>query len=751
MFASRILLPRGVRRGSYSSQSRLRPNPRIHCHSQFQYETPRRQPLTFKERLDAYLFLSFTAQFIIFFAYEPLRDYGLFDTMAQSTVFRLLPLKKVKPCPNSPSDTPYQPITRAKEIRLLVLEPGEPGDEVRCRLVNVQLSWRTKYEALSYVWGSSTVTRPLRCSGHAIPVTVSLYDALNDLRYRDRERLLWVDAVCINQVDNDEKATQIMLMGEIYSRARQVLIYLGKTDPSVEDALKHIRFLDWKFMPLHIQGYCSRLASLGALGNALIDMLPNMKPIPENDRFNWDPVIALLQRPWFQRTWIIQEAILAKRAQVICGDEAVSWAMFERVVVAMNMYLGKVGPIRDYHLIDFAVRGVHMMRAARRDRYRHILMPEMWLMSWLVTGSRVRRQEYTKLLDLVTDSRGFQCTNPRDKIFGMLGVTAEDTSRSGYVTPDYKISTGDVFRNFVLWEIFNNRSLRVLGCSSDKAGGELGDAFPSWVPDFTRLDPHHGLTRWENRASFHASGKSSAQARVSEDGTVLYLRGRAIDRIHTVGEKTVAVPDVDDRRKVQKANWYEPFETNKGMIEEARDIWLTAMDRWTRGGRHILAGGNLDTKKGEYETGIPVDWVPARWESFVRTMVCNRTDFGQEATGPFLCLVAAYVRLVLDGPKLDPSFVRRWRGPVGDVAEAVIRTAQSRRFASTEMGLVGYVPMRAKKGDLIVVFYGASVPYIIRMATSGRWYLVGECYMHGLMSGEGMRIEEEAEREFAIA
>lgn len=68
------------------------------------------------------------------------------------------------------------------------------------------------------------------------------------------------------------------------------------------------------------------------------------------------------------------------------------------------------------------------------------------------------------------------------------------------------------------------------------------------------------------------------------------------------------------------------------------------------------------------------------------------------------------------------------------------------------MGLVGSVPMKTNKGDYVVIFYGASVPYIIRGESGGRSSLVGESYMHGLMSGEGREIEvmKEADREYTI-
>lgn len=707
--------------------------------------------MTFRDKLGVYFFLSVTAQLIITFAYEPLRDYGLFDNIAGWTIFLVVPPKRVQLANAHSIGALHQPITRDKEIRLLVLEPGAPSDELRCHLVNAELSWRTKYEALSYTWGDPTITRQLTCSGRTIDVTVSLHDALSDLRHPRRKRLLWVDAVCINQTDNDEKAKQIRLMGEIYSQARRVLIYLGRAESSVDGAMESIRQLDWKFMPIHVRRYSSRLAAFGPVGVQLIDCLPKMNPITE-DKISWDPIISLLRRPWFQRTWVIQEAILAKRAQVICGDQSIPWTMLERVVIAMDFYKGEVAEIPSYLSIVDTVSGMHLMRSARRDRYDAIMMPDLWLYTRLLVGSPMHRQEFTKLLDLIMDSRTFACSNPRDKVFGMLGVTGQDTS-SEYLTPDYLVSPGDIFRKFVLWEIFHNGSLRVLGSSSDKASSQY--LSPSWVPDFNRLDPHRSLTRYENRARFHASGDLPIQARTSNGETVLHLKGRIVDTLHTVGEKVVRNPyELAGKGEYadKQMTWYDELRVNKDMVTEATVIWLEAMKRLTRGHHPVpRANAILATKiidgKLVLKDKVPSDWVP-----FLRALVCNRTDYGQEASNDFEPMVAAYVRLSFAAEKLPRSYVRRHYPLARRAIEASLTLARSRRFAGTNMGLVGYVPMRAKKGDLVVILYGADVPFVVRREAGGRYSLVGECYMHGIMYGEAMRIMEikEEDVEFAL-
>jgi len=128
------------------------------------------------------------------------------------------------------SNFQYQALSRdglEPSIRILELFPGEPQEQLRCSLRNVQLSPTLKYEALSYCWGKPSLTYTVSCNGFEMPVTLSLHSALSRLRYKDQARILWADAICINQEDKLEKAYQVRLMSTIYSHATQVNVWLG--------------------------------------------------------------------------------------------------------------------------------------------------------------------------------------------------------------------------------------------------------------------------------------------------------------------------------------------------------------------------------------------------------------------------------------------------------------------------------------------------------------------------------------------
>jgi hypothetical protein len=167
-----------------------------------------------------------------------------------------------------------------QSIRLIRLLPSKTERApIRCQLIDYSLQdlgRRTHlYEALSYVWGDPNVTRPILIDEHSLPVTINLYGALLRLRHCSWERIIWVDAVCINQSKREEKEQQILLMAEIYGQANSVVVWLGEAADNSDQALEEIRLAGGK--------------------------LPTNS---SNKEATENAVVALLQRPWFRRIWV---------------------------------------------------------------------------------------------------------------------------------------------------------------------------------------------------------------------------------------------------------------------------------------------------------------------------------------------------------------------------------------------------------------------------------------------------------------
>jgi hypothetical protein len=130
-----------------------------------------------------------------------------------------------------------QPVHDSDSIRLLVLTPGAGDDPIQCRLKSAPIA-RYRYEALSYTWGPPEPRADIRCGSNMLRVTQNCYDALVHLRDPAHSRVLWIDAIYINQKSLSERNRQVKLMDQIYSQADKVLVWLGtgseKTDAAIE-------------------------------------------------------------------------------------------------------------------------------------------------------------------------------------------------------------------------------------------------------------------------------------------------------------------------------------------------------------------------------------------------------------------------------------------------------------------------------------------------------------------------------------
>ena len=168
-------------------------------------------------------------------------------------------------------------------IRLLRIMPDEDETApIRCQLFDYSLQDLGEgthlYEALSYVWGDSSRDMLIFVNECYLHVTTNLHAALSHLRNRSFERIIWVDAVCINQADTEEMGRQVQIMAKIYSEANRVIIWLGETADDSDRAIEEIRI---------------------ASGNKSTHS--------SNDETAQQAILALLQRPWFRRIWVREQ------------------------------------------------------------------------------------------------------------------------------------------------------------------------------------------------------------------------------------------------------------------------------------------------------------------------------------------------------------------------------------------------------------------------------------------------------------
>jgi len=175
----------------------------------------------------------------------------------------------------------YSPLSPGNDsIRLLRLMPHtDETADIHCELFEYSLQNNCQgthlYEALSYAWGNPDEKLPIFINKRSVNIPINLCAALLQLRNHSIERILWVDALCINQDNQQEKEHQIQLMARIYSQANRLLVWLGETADDSDLALEEIRVAGGK-------------KSTDSSNNKKIQQA----------------VLALLQRPWFRRMWV---------------------------------------------------------------------------------------------------------------------------------------------------------------------------------------------------------------------------------------------------------------------------------------------------------------------------------------------------------------------------------------------------------------------------------------------------------------
>ncbi|KAM0512786.1 hypothetical protein ACHAPE_008539 [Trichoderma viride] len=380
--------------------------------------------------------------------------------------------------------------TKVGFFRLITLSPGRWGDETRCTLKTYDRidNCYPPYKALSYVWGCWRRRDPpeILVNGNKVKVTTNLEIALKHLRKQDEETIFWIDALCIDQSNIAERSSQVAQMREIYSKASEVIIFLGNglehsaprsesyeglrqfkefgfSDADVCLASQHIN--TWKLSLLKkpvqpFEVFC--FLTIMAQYDSSLNPLKPLEDIPE-DHFTAlsEAIRRILLVPWWDRIWVVQEAVVAETLTVRCGNVAVSWKLLVQVARILSRwesvharYPSSI-PTNDLKVFNLFSRVIGL------DQFRK---------SW-------RESQGADLLSLLRYFGQRIASDDRDRVYGLLGLSNEAT----YIRPDYGLDAGSVYMAPVIEAIMNTKSLSVLyGDHSRKGRQDL----PSWVPDW---------------------------------------------------------------------------------------------------------------------------------------------------------------------------------------------------------------------------------------------------------------------------
>ncbi|KAK6600797.1 het domain protein [Botrytis cinerea] len=293
----------------------------------------------------------------------------------------------------------------SNNIRLLRILPNKNEEaDINCALFVYPLhdSGRGthRYEALSYVWGDADNSCSICVNGHSLIVRANLHSALLRLRDPVLDRIIWIDAICINQEDLNERGHQVQLMAKIYSKASQVVVWLGEAADNSDLALEEIV----------IAANQSEISSRKTTRKA---------------------IIALLQRPWFRRIWVLQEAAAARHILIMCGLVEIDGYAFCAGLNASNVYL------EAYPRLQRLIRSVTylMKEATLRPRYA-------------TSSSDNFSLDIRPLSELMETYYTREATDDRDKVYALLAMCSDSPTSAGLL-PDYTILWEQLFQQLV--------------------------------------------------------------------------------------------------------------------------------------------------------------------------------------------------------------------------------------------------------------------------------------------------------------
>ena len=720
---------------------------------------------------------------------ESTQKYTHINKEEPCTAVELASHAKEEPAVVSPSLYQYCSLPSSLAIRLIELLPGEDSDPICCSLSTVNLEDAPLFEALSYVWGNPRNRLPIFCFDHgstdpkmsALQVTVNCWHALRRLRLEGQTRVVWIDAICINQNDNDERAQQVGLMGDLYRKAACVLVYLGHDQEQwqISTAFKILRDIAIKAasFPTGVQP-----SAFTGLSHA--------------KRLSF---LKFFELPWFKRCWTLQEIGLARRAILVCDGDEMEWDVFFSVIRWIDKYqlIDKIHFTLRLPIHDLAT-SVNLYTAFEKEE----------------TGDFASPPDF---LDILMSTRNREATDPKDRIFAFLGHPTAVGEQGPLVVPFYTQKDWIVFYKFALTYLKRTQNLRLL--SAVDHGEKLPPGgFPlTWIPwwhpsqylcNFGMSPTLYGASAGANESqTIRLGGKSLEDLdidQVLENSTLkewedLIMSYSASDRsimfeiddfISNIAMRQVSMYfdlgirgfSAIDYSMDHFETLFHPEEAKlsvKGLIlDQVRLIW-PVLDREDVTMRSF--SDEKDPKKHVVEllcNYLEGDDSRCRYEDSLLalslTLVAGRhgSKPAKEDLDGHRARFAAYRngiqtnRGIVSKPKQEfPDHLldvqKKWPGVIWkEVTDKTVsgwqqfmidaaNACHNRKFFTTTSGFFGLgpgaMPEIEGSNDLYcAILLGASVPFILQKCSDTKngdsYRLVGEAYVHGIMNGEAIEM-----------
>jgi Heterokaryon incompatibility protein (HET) len=626
---------------------------------------------------------------------------------------------------------------------------------------------RPSYSALSYTWGHPILddfkddfSHTIVCNGQLVPIGLNLYQALHYL-FVDSDitpELIWIDAVCIDQSNIEERGAQVQMMAKIYSGAARVIVWLGQED---EDAQEASALLDeyvpviQKIADVQVATDPTRAIEAGQY-NVYDDPEFHLKyGITAKDLTKWKSLIRFFQRRWFRRLWVVQEIVFATSRLICCGSLRFDWFDVDMFVACVfgAQWCGLNLTELQNETLDIAgiftlYRGVRL-QAARIDEIENnlkSLSPEQKLYFFA---------EYC-----LTQSVVLQATDPRDNVFALSPLLGTYAARIGikliWLKPDYTLQLEDVMLRTVQLVLWKSRSVQLLSYVADPSERKPS-SLPTWLPHFHipgEVAAVETLLRIHGARHFHA-GSSSTDIATSDlyihvDTNEVEINGWVVDRIAEVihfQHNMIDILAICLRLPLQYKNGQPPVEVLwRTLIAGRTDTAFPAPPETAMEFSEFVKKCLLSSILSHLQT--------RNLEGLVH-MLATLIDIKNYCPHPALPSFEEFQSMISNPIRETDSLLSRLQGVnARDFRMMITPTLKGRKGKAvfrTEKGYLGLCPHSSHIGDEVWLFKGAKVLHILRAPEEGKraQELVGESYLHGFMEGEGL-LDETLTQKMAL-
>jgi hypothetical protein len=580
----------------------------------------------------------------------------------------------------------YEPLDASKhEIRLLQLSSSNSrwGKALKIvgHLLTVPLDQAPPFECLSYTWAgpgidvkstSALADQTISINSCVAKIKVNLHQALARLMHPDTIRILWADALCIDQNNHVELGDQVAKMGAIYTAASQVIVWLG--EPS-EPACLAFSLLDDLWRNVHDD-------------EAIRIILRSLDTIPA-----LNSLTELFARDYWSRVWVIQEVHFARKITAQCGEYSMPWNQMIAVQNALiDRFLDTLDEARQpiWAPPEFSKHLWHLRHVVEFRGPKSLLFDRS-------ESAAISRQ--INLFEGLMMHRLKKATDPRDKIYAMVGLTT--AARDSQFVIDYKIPAEQVFINTVDYLLRKYESLDIILIHT-RSPTHL--SLPTWVPDFGSLGSssavpfRHALLN----SAYASSATKKAEAVIECGKGILSARGICMAFIRTLAPS---------------------LETDGLQTTDSLMVGTALIRLW----QHFVL--NFDDQKldrlAEFARVLLCD-IP---ES-IAAVGSNAAHHSLDILSLF------EEDLWLDDVRTDQLNSNIVQKRQRDIAEAlaIIKNIFMRSLFITDTGALGMAQDSILEGDLICILFGCSIPVILRRVDGHFIYISDACvvgYMYG--------------------